>query len=109
MVPDCVSWQSLRVFFTKDFLVTFVFVREVLLLLNLVDYFWDDDCPADVVSVLVGFSGCVSGSWDKSGSFCIGCSEDDGELGVVYPSLLSIDLWLGARKPGISEDCFLFS
>ena len=110
MVPDGVSWQSLRVFFAKDFLVTLVFIWEVFsLFVFLVDYLWDDDCSADVISVLIGFSRRVLGPWYKDGFLRIGCSEDDGELGVVYPPSLPINLWLGAREPGVPQDCFLFS
>ena len=110
MVPDCVPWQSLRVLFTKDSLVTLVFVWEAFLLfIFFFDYLWDDNCSADVVSVLVGFPRLVSGSWHKDGFLCIGRSKDDGELGVVYPPLFPIDFRLGAREPGVPEDCFLFS
>ena len=110
MVPDGVSWQSLRVFFAKDFLVTFVFLRKAFFLFVFsVYYSWDDDCSADVVSVLVGFSWHVSGSWYEDSFLCVGRSKDDGELGVVYPSFLSVDLWLGAGEPGVPEDCLLFS
>ena len=109
MVPDGMSWQSLRVFFAKDFLVMFVFVWEVFFLpVFLVYYSWDDNCSADVVSVLIGLSWCVSGPWYEDGFLCVGRSKDDGELGVVYSSFLPIDLWLGAGEPGVPKDCFLF-
>ena len=110
MVPDGVSWQPLRVFLAKDFLVALVFVWEAFFLcVFLVDYLWHDDCSADVISVLIGLSWRVSGSWYKDGFLCVGCSKDDGELGVVYPPFLPVNLRLGAREPGVSEDCFLFS
>ena len=110
MVPDCVPRQSLQVLLTEDFLVTFVFVWKVFLLfIFFFDYLWDDNCSADVVSVLVGLPRCVSGSWYEDSFFRIGHSKDDRELGVVYPSFLPIDFWLGARKSEVPEDCFLFS
>ena len=110
MVPDGMSRQSLRVFFAKDFLVTLVFVREVFFLpVFLVCYSWDDDCPANVISVLIGLDWCVPGSRYEDSFLRVGRSKDDGELGMVYSPFLPINLWLGAGEPGVPEDCFLFS
>ena len=110
MVSDCVPQQSLQVLFAEDLLVMLVFVWEVfLLLIFFFDYLWDNNCSADVISVLVGLPRRVLGSWYEDSFLHIGCSKDDGELGVVYPSLLPIDFWLGTRKSGVPEDCFLFS
>ena len=64
------SWQSLRVLLAKDFLVALVFIWEAFLLfVFFVNYLWGNDCPADVVSVLVGLPGCVSGSRYEDGFF----------------------------------------
>ena len=62
---------------------------------------------AQEISFLSSRSGNVSDPGDEGRLLCIWCPEYYGELGVIDPSLLLIDPWLGCCKPGISQDHFV--
>ncbi len=55
---------------------------------------------------------------DCLSSFCLGgeycfvgiiASYDDGELGIVNPSLSPINPWLGASEPGVPKNHMIFA
>ena len=108
MVPYGSSWQALGSLFAEYFGMTVEFFGYF----SQVCIFWllrMDRDPAQEISFLSSRLGNVSYSGNEGRFLHIWCPEHYGELGMIDPSLLPVDPWLGCCKPGISEDHFMFS
>ena len=107
MVPYSVTGQPLGFLLVEYFFMTLVFVWEVCLR-GFCFLRMDCDTPYKI-PVTVNGSWYILPSWGKGGSFGVIGSENNGELGVVDPSLFPVDFWLVGGKPWVSQDSFLFA
>jgi hypothetical protein len=106
MVPNSVFWESLGVFFAEDL------PMSGKLCWHSGDWFgrdglWVQQYPPNEVSGGPFCPGDIPLPWDESGPFCVICSKDDGQLGMIYPPLFPVNVWLYSCEPGIAQYCLL--
>src|SRR5258708_38868490 len=106
MIPNGMSREPLRLFFTKHFLVSLVFGGDTSNGCCRNSFQVNDDPPKEVVIPFL-FSRDVSLSGYEDGFFCIVSSQYYWELCVINPSLFPIYFGLCSSKPWIPEDSLL--
>jgi hypothetical protein len=102
MVPDSWFWEVLRSLFAEDFMVTLVANWYGVLGSILSRGTWPfDSCYENQVLFL---SIQCGGTGKEFGSGSVWTPYDNGELGMVEPTLEPVDLWLYGGKPQVSEN-----
>jgi hypothetical protein len=102
MIPNGMLWQPLEVFFAKDLPVSGELCQYPQDWLGW-DGLWVQQYPSNEIGGGPLHSGCIPLPWDKSGPLCIFHMQDDGQLGMIYPSFLPVDIGLYGCEPGVPQ------
>src|SRR5258707_5739419 len=108
MMPNGVSREPLRLFFTKHLLVSLVFGGDPSNGRCRDSFRMKDDPPKEIV-VFPFPSRDISLSGYENSFPCVIGTQYHWELCMINPSPFPIYFWLCSSKPWVSENCLLFS